>query len=119
MSHRPPSVDETILSLLRERDVLASADLASALGIHERSVRRHLRRLIRGGYVFSPDHGRYRITAAGDAVMAPLSDVGRKVEGDAAIQPLPEGHSSADTPAPTGPVGDTRGKVYGRMRRRR
>jgi len=44
-------VDETILSLLQERGVLASADLASGLGIHERSVRRHLRRLIRAGYV--------------------------------------------------------------------
>jgi predicted ArsR family transcriptional regulator len=72
MSQRPLSVDETILSLLLEREVLASADLASALAIHERSVRRHLRRLIRGGYVFSPEHGRYRITAAGVAVMAPI-----------------------------------------------
>jgi predicted ArsR family transcriptional regulator len=49
-----------ILLLLRERDVLASADLASALDLHDGSVRRHLRRLIRGGYVFSPEHGRYR-----------------------------------------------------------
>ena len=72
MSQRPLSVDETILSLLQEREVLASADLASTLGIHERSVRRHLRRLIRGGYVFSPEYGRYRITAAGAAVMAPI-----------------------------------------------
>jgi len=70
MSPRPLTVDETILSLLHERGVLASADLASGLGIHERSVRRHLRRLIRAGYVFSPQHGRYRITAAGAAVMA-------------------------------------------------
>jgi Mn-dependent DtxR family transcriptional regulator len=72
MSQRPPSVDETILSLLQEREVLASVDLASALSIHERSVRRHLRRLIRGGYVFSPEHGRYRNTAAGAAAMAPI-----------------------------------------------
>ena len=80
MSHPPPSVDETILSLLRERGVLASADLASALGIPERSVRRHLRRLIRGGYVFSPEHGRYRITAAGVAVMAPVDAPPGQVE---------------------------------------
>lgn len=66
------SVDETILSLLRDSGVLGSADLASTLGIPERSVRRRLRRLIRDGYVFSPERGRYRITAAGAAVMAPL-----------------------------------------------
>ena len=72
MSQPALSVDETILTLLWERGVLASADLASALGIHERSVRRHLRRLIRGGYVFSPVHGRYRITASGAAVMLPV-----------------------------------------------
>ena len=72
MSQRPLSVDETILALLQAREVLASADLASALGIHERSVRRHLRRLVRGGYVFSPEHGRYRITASGAAAMAPI-----------------------------------------------
>jgi len=111
-------VDETILLLLRERDVLASADLASALGIHERSVRRHLRRLIRAGYVFSPEHGRYRITAAGAAVMAPLSDVGPKVEGEAAIQPLPEPAPTV-TLAPTSPVDDTRGKLWARMSSRR
>ncbi len=71
MSHRPPSLDETILSLLLERGVLTCADLASAQGLPERSVRRHLQRLIHGGYVFSPEHGRYRITAAGVAAMAP------------------------------------------------
>ncbi len=72
MSDRPPSADETILLLLQERGVLASADLASALDIPDGSVRRHLRRLIRGGYIFSPEHGRYRITASGAAVMAPI-----------------------------------------------
>ena len=80
MSNRPPSVDETILSLLREREMLASADLAGALDIPEGSVRRHLRRLIRGGYVFSPEHGRYRITAAGAAVMAPIDAPPNRVE---------------------------------------
>jgi predicted ArsR family transcriptional regulator len=72
VSDRPPSTDETILVLLQERGVLASADLASALDIPDGSVRRHLRRLIRGGYVFSPEHNRYRITASGAAVMAPI-----------------------------------------------
>ena len=66
------SVDETILALFQERGLLGSADPASAVGIPERSVRRHLRRLIRGGYVFSPERGRYRITVAGEAAMAPI-----------------------------------------------
>jgi len=72
MTEPAPSVDETILALFGEGGLLSSAYLASALGIHERSVRRRLRRLIRDGYVFSPERGRYRTTAAGAAVMAPL-----------------------------------------------
>lgn len=76
VSDRPLSTDEAILVLLQERGVLASADLASALDSPDGSVRRHLRRLIRGGYVFSPEHGRYRITAAGAAVMAPIDPPG-------------------------------------------
>jgi DNA-binding IclR family transcriptional regulator len=112
-------VDETILLLLQERDVLASADLASALDIHERSVRRHLRRLIRGGYVFSPEYGRYRITALGVAALAPLPDVGRRVEAEAAVQPLVGVLSPTTTPAPTSPVDEPRHKLYARMRRRR
>jgi DNA-binding transcriptional ArsR family regulator len=109
-----------MLLLLRERDVLASADLASALDLPDGSVRRHLRRLIRGGYVFSPEHGRYRITAAGAAVLAPLPDVGTQVDAPAAIQP-PQQLSPTAGPAPTEPVDETRRKrdrLYGRMRRR-
>jgi biotin operon repressor len=112
MSPPAPSVEETILSLLAERGVLASADLAGGLGISERSVRRHLRRLIRGGYVFSPQHGDYRITAAGAAAMAPLSAVDARVEGETTIQPLPAGHSSADAPTPTRPTDDTGPKLW-------
>jgi len=118
MSGRPPSADETILLLLRERDLLASADLASAVALPDGSVRRHLRRLIRGGYVFSPERGRYRITAAGAAVMAPLSDIGRKVDATAAIQP-PQELSPTTTAAPARPEEATRGKLWAIVSSRR
>jgi hypothetical protein len=118
MSDRSLSVDETILLLLRGRDVLASADLASAVDLPDGSVRRHLRRLIRGGYVFSPEHGRYRITAAGAAVMAPLSQIARKVDATAAIQP-PQALAPPALPAPAGPEEDPRGKLWAFISSRR
>lgn len=118
MSELPPTRDEAILGFLRERGPASTVELASQLVMDDWTVRRGLRRLIDGGYVFSPERGRYRITARGVAVLAPLPDVGQRVDHEAAIQPLPE-HSPTATPAPTGPVDDTRGKVYARMRRRR
>jgi predicted transcriptional regulator len=118
LSERPASTDETILLLLWERDLLASADLASALDLPDGSVRRHLRRLIRGGYVFSPEHGRYRITGAGATVMAPLPDLGRRVDATEAIQP-PQALSPTTAPAPAGPEQDTRGKLWARVSSRR
>lgn len=119
MSEPPPARDEAILGLLRERGPAGSAELAVQLGMVDRTVRYGLRRLINGGYVFSPERGRYRITALGVAVLAPLPDVGRRVEDEAATQPLPGGHSPADTPASTSPLDEPRGKLYARMRRRR
>lgn len=67
----PRSADEAILDRLRYGGS-TSAGLAAELAMHERSVRRRLRRLIRDGYAFSPQRGRYRITAAGLAAMTPL-----------------------------------------------
>jgi hypothetical protein len=119
MSLPPPTRDEAILGFLRERGPAGSVELAVELEMVDRTVRYGLRRLIDGGYVFSPERGRYRITALGVAALAPLPSVGRKVEAEAAFQPLPGGHSSADTPAPQGPVDHTRGKLYARMRRQR
>jgi len=72
MSQPTPTADESILTLLGERGVLSSAGLAIALGIPERRIRRRLSRLIRDGYVFSPERGRYRITAFGAAVLEPI-----------------------------------------------
>jgi predicted transcriptional regulator len=118
MSGRPLSADDSILLLLRGRDVLASADLASALDRPDGSVRRHLRRLIRGGYVFSPEHGRYRITAAGAAVMAPLSEIARNVDATDAIQPSPALSPTA-APAPADPEEDPRGKLWAFVSSRR
>lgn len=63
--------DEEILILLSAGPVSAAA-IAERLGWFERSVRRRLRRLIKDGYVFSPERGRYRITAAGRGAMAPV-----------------------------------------------
>jgi predicted ArsR family transcriptional regulator len=62
--------DEEILSLLCAGPA-STAALAERLGWYERSVRRRLRRLIKDGYVFSPERGRYRITAAGLGAMMP------------------------------------------------
>ena len=118
MSDRPLSADETILLLLREREVLASADLASAVALPDGSVRRHLRRLIRGGYVFSPDHGRYRITAAGIAVMAPLSDVGPPVDALTTIRPAQE-LSPTTAPALAGAKEDPRSPLWAIVSSRR
>ncbi len=118
MSQPPVARDQAILGLLRERGPAGSVELAVQLGMIDRTVRHGLRRLIDGGYVFSPERGRYRITALGMAVLAPLPDVGRRSAGEAAIEPLPE-RSPTATPAPTSPVDEPRNKLYARMRRRR
>jgi len=66
------SLDEQILALLLEDGPTTSATIAHRLQLHERTARRRLRRLIRDGYIFSPERGSYRITAAGAGVMAPV-----------------------------------------------
>ena len=58
------TIDERILLELAKGPG-STATLAQALEWYPRSVRRRLRRLIRDGYVFSPERGRYRITRAG------------------------------------------------------
>ena len=118
MSGPPLARDEAILGFLHQRGPAGSVELAAGLGMVDRTVRYGLRRLINGGYAFSPERGRYRITALGIAALAPVSDPDRKVEGKVAIQPLPE-HSPTATPAPTGPGDHTRDKLYARLRRRR
>jgi Mn-dependent DtxR family transcriptional regulator len=65
------SRDEEILLLLLAGPA-GTASIAERLGWYERSVRRRLRRLIKDGYVFSPERGRYRITAAGQGAMRPV-----------------------------------------------
>lgn len=118
MSEPSLTRDEAILGLLRPRGPAGTVELAAKLGMDDWTVRRGLRRLIDGGYVFSPERGRYRITALGVAVLAPLPDAGRGVADEAAIQPPPE-HFPTDWPVPTGLANNTRGKLYARMRRRR
>lgn len=75
----PP--DEAILLLLTQGPAGTIA-ISDRLGIPERSVRRRLRRLIRDGYVFSPERGIYRITAAGLAAVLPV-----ELPGSGAAQP--------------------------------
>lgn len=62
------TIDERLLLSLAAGPS-SSAELAAALSWHPRSIRRRLRRLIRDGYVFSPERGRYRITHAGRIAM--------------------------------------------------
>lgn len=64
------STDEAVLAFLAERRLSSSAEIGAALGLLERTARRRLRRLIKDGYVFAPERGRYRLTAAGLAVLA-------------------------------------------------
>lgn len=118
MSEPPLTRDEAILGLLREGRLANTLDLAAQLGMDDWTVRRGLRRLIHGGYVFSPARGRYRITARGVAVLAPLPGVGRRAGDEAANQPLPE-QSPTDASAPTDPVDDTRSKLWPRSSRQR
>ena len=54
----------------------STAEIADALGAPDRSVRRHLRRLAREGYVFSPERGRHRLTALGWLAVEPRSEPG-------------------------------------------
>lgn len=70
MTGAAPAKAEELLRILADRGPLGSADLAVELGVGDRTVRRCLRRLIRDGYVFSPERGRYRTTGAGTAVVA-------------------------------------------------
>lgn len=62
------TIDERVLLILADGPS-STAELATALGAPPRSVRRRLRRLIRDGYVFSPERGRYRLTRVGRLVM--------------------------------------------------
>jgi DeoR/GlpR family transcriptional regulator of sugar metabolism len=73
MTGPAPSLDEAILAILADQDLHDSAGLAMVTSTSDRTIRRRLRRLIRDGYVFSPFRGAYRITAAGQAVLAPLA----------------------------------------------
>lgn len=78
MTARTPSADEAILLSLASNEVAACRQLSESLAMPERSVRRRLRRLIRDGYVFAPERGRYRLTAAGVAVLAPRPELDRE-----------------------------------------
>lgn len=72
------TMDERILRILAAGQSRSHL-LSDAMQWNDRSVRRRLRRLIRDGYVFSPERGAYRITRSGRAVL----------EDGEAVQPRP------------------------------
>jgi Mn-dependent DtxR family transcriptional regulator len=78
MSGSAPTPNEAVLLLLAEAESASSRQIGERLAMPERSVRRRLARMIRDGYVFSPERGRYRLTAAGAAVMAPRPQLDRE-----------------------------------------
>lgn len=78
MNTASPSADEAILLYLAEAEQASSSEIGDRLVLPERSVRRRLGRLICDGYVFAPERGRYRLTAAGATVLAPRPAVDRE-----------------------------------------
>ena len=108
MSGPPFARDDAILAMLRDKGPMGSVELAAGLGSYERRTRRGLRNLIKGGYVFSPEHGLYRITAAGAAAIAPIVEQIGPTEQLEVTDPLP-------TPAKDRP----RSKLHARLGRRR
>jgi len=112
--------DDAILASLRDGGSAGSVQLAAQLGFQERRVRRGLRRLIKGGYVFSPLPGQYRITAVGVATIEPVPPA--REEGGPppplAIEPAPPPTKQPD-PVPTPTIGRPPNKLYDRLRSRR
>jgi hypothetical protein len=54
----------------------STIELARATGFSERACRYGLRHLIDEGYVWSPERGRYRLTARGRAIAADIPPTG-------------------------------------------
>jgi len=104
--------DERILAILARDRVSSSAALAAELDWQDRAIRRRLRRLIKDGYVFSPVRGRYRLTAAGRAVLEdPPTAAYRAV--------LEDPPTAAEEPARLSPWDMTTRDVIDRWRRGR
>jgi hypothetical protein len=120
MSRQELARDDAILATLRDGGPAGSVQLAAELGFYERRIRRGLRQLIKGGYVFSPLPGQYRITAVGVAAIEPVppptEEGGRPPPP--AIEPAPPPTEQPD-PVPTPTIGRPPNKLYDRFRSRR
>ena len=68
---------EAILAFLSAGPA-STAEIAGELRMHDRSVRRRLRRLKQEGYIFSPELGWHRLTALGRIAIAPVPDRPRR-----------------------------------------
>ncbi len=86
--------DELLLATLAE-GAASTATVSRLTGLGERTCRYGLRHLIAEGCVWSPERGRYRLTARGRAIAAELGPPSpvRAVAQDA-------GPTSAGTPRP-------------------
>ncbi len=71
----------------------STAAIAQATGLSERACRYGLRSLIGEGYAWSPERGRYRLTARGRTIAAEVPPLATPIAPVAAPQPEPEDRS--------------------------
>ena len=86
--------DELILATLAGGDA-STAALSSATGLSERTCRYGTAHLIKAGYIWSPERGRWRLTEAGRAIVAELGDA-----------PGPDRAAAQATDAPATPTAE-------------
>jgi DNA-binding IclR family transcriptional regulator len=77
--------DELLLLTLAEGEA-STVELAAATGIGERTCRYGLQHLVETGYVWSPERGRYRLTARGREIAADIPALQpTAAQGEAAV----------------------------------
>lgn len=95
--------DELLLAALLAGES-TTADLMRSTGVGERNCRYGLDRLIAAGYVWSPQRGRWRITAAGRAIASALPGLPVADESSVVAIAVPVGEgATANVQEPAGP----------------